>query len=107
MCNKIKFSHNYSKLMSQTSARLMWVFEFTKDESLNQDLFIAYDTLIEDTQEFYELKDGKYVVLLFLGNDGIPFTTIRPRKGRYGDKLEYYSGKIGEKFEIVIKEVKQ
>lgn len=53
------------------------------------------------------MKDGKYVVLLFLGNNGFPFTTIRSRKGRYGDKLEYYSGKIGEKFEIVIKPISE
>lgn len=104
MKNKIKFSHQYAKLFHQTKAKLMWVFEFTRDSSVDQELFIGYDTLIEDTLEHYELKDGKYVVLLFLGNYGYPFTTIRSRKGRYGDKLEFYSGKIGELFEIVVKE---
>ena len=52
---------------------------------------------------FYELKPGDYVLLLFVGSKGI-FTTIRSRKGRYGDKLEYYSKHINEEFEIVIKE---
>lgn len=60
MKNKIKFSHRYSKLIDQTSARLMWVFEFTrKSDAPEQDLFIAYDTLIEDTQEFLRVEGRK------------------------------------------------
>ena len=43
------------------------------------------------------------MLLLFLGANGL-FTTIRPRKGRYGDKLEYYSKHINEEFEVVIEE---
>lgn len=61
-----------------------------------------YDTTYDGGR--YELKKGDYVMLVFLGNLGIPFTTIRPAKGRYGDKFIYYRTHIGELFDIIIKE---
>ena len=51
-------------------------------------------------------KRGELVQLIFLGNKGIPFCTIRTRKGRYGDKYEYYKPLIGEWFDVVVKERK-
>lgn len=98
--NKIKFSHQYYKLQCQgDTARLIAVIPYLIDRNTPKD-FIGYDTWIFPDGH-YELKQGEYVLLLFLGASGV-FTTIRQRKGRYGDKLEYYSGKIGEMFEIVI-----
>lgn len=102
---KINFSHNYIKLQDQTSATLLAVFPLKlsrNDESHNS--LIAYDTAIKDGGN-YKLRSGEYVVLLFLGNKGIPFTTIRSHIGMYGlNKEEYYTKHIGEEFEIVIKE---
>lgn len=99
---KIKFSHSYWKLENQGSkARLIAAMPYHIDENTPKD-FLSYDTYFWPDGH-YELKPGDYVLLLFLGANGV-FTTIRPRKGRYGDKLEYYSAHIGEEFEIVIKE---
>ena len=106
---KINFSHNYIKLQDQTSATLLAVFPLklsrndVSHNSLSQ-FFIDYDTAIKDGGN-YKLRSGEYVVLLFLGNKSIPFTTIRSRIGMYGlNKEEYYTKHIGEEFEIVIKE---
>lgn len=105
---KIKFSHHYWKLQGKEHVRpvLCHVSPIRIDENTPKEL-LWYDTLYFDktgSQAYYELKPGDYVLLLFtVAGYGI-FTTIRPRKGRYGDKLEYYSKHIGEEFEIVIKE---
>lgn len=97
---KIKFSHRYYKLLGQRDrARLIAVMPCCIDENTPKD-FLAYDTRY-NMDGYYELKPGDYVLLLFLGSNGV-FTTIRSRKGRYGDRLEYYSAHIGEVFEIVI-----
>ena len=99
---KIKFSHSYYKLQAQGDrARLIAVIPYRIDENTPKD-FLAYDTWFY-MDGHYELKPGDYVLLLFLGANGV-FTTIRSRKGRYGDKLEYYSAHIGEEFEIEVKE---
>lgn len=99
---KIKFSHHYYKLQAQGDrVRLIAAMPYRIDENTPRD-FLNYDTWY-DFACHYELKPGDYVLLLFLGANGV-FTTIRPRKGRYGDKLEYYSKHINEEFEIVIKE---
>lgn len=99
---KIKFSHQYWKLNNQgDKARLIAVIPYRIDENSPVD-FLDYDTYYYPDGH-YELEPGDYVLLLFLGGKGV-FTTIRSRKGRYGDKLEYYSAHIGEEFEIVIEE---
>lgn len=99
---KIKFSHDYWKLLYQgDEATLIAAIPYRIDDNTPKE-FLAYDTYYYPDKH-YELKPGDYVLLLFLGANGV-FTTIRPRKGRYGDKLEYYSAHIGEAFKIVIKE---
>jgi hypothetical protein len=40
------------------------------------------------------------MVLLFLGNDLIPFTTVRPYTK---EKFLYYNWRVGEVFDIIIK----
>lgn len=101
---KIKFSHHYYKLAHaagrERKATLIAAIPYRIDETTPKS-FIENDTAYE--AGCYQLKPGDYVLLLFLGKYGL-FTTIRPRKGRYGDKLEYYSKHINEEFEIVIKE---
>lgn len=97
---QIKFSHNYRKLQGMGSyALLVAVIPYSINRDTPQAM-IDFDTTYEGGK--YYLKEGSYVLLLFLGRKGL-FSTIRPRKGRYGDKLEYYSRYIGWNFEIVIK----
>ena len=104
---KIKFSHRYCKLEGQGKiATLVYAGPIRIDESTPKKL-LRLDTMYYEegkgTFGYYNLKKGNYVLLIFI-TIGKMFTTIRPRKGRYGDKLEYYSAHIGEEFEIVIKE---
>lgn len=99
---KIKFSHKYYKLQSQgDKAILIAAIPYRIDDKTPAG-FIAYDTWYYPDGH-YELKSGEYVLLLLLGQRGV-FTTIRPRKGRHGDKLECYSQHIGEEFQIVVEE---
>ena len=110
--NQIKFSKIYPELWGQTTAELLAVKDITIDENTNKDL-IEYDTKSADGS-YYELKKGKYIQLVFLGNKNIPFCTIRSKYGASGqflrdmvDKTSYYKSKIGETFNIVILERKQ
>ena len=100
---KIKFSHDYRKLHGQHQARLMAAFKLDiGKEDLTSSALLAYDTLATEGTR-YKLNPGEHVLLLFLGDKGIPFTTIRPRYNRQRmDKLAYYSGLINQEFEIVI-----
>ncbi|MDR2790261.1 MAG: hypothetical protein LBB59_04735 [Campylobacteraceae bacterium] len=101
--NTIKFSHYYDKLNLQKTAELLTIRELTIPDDMNPFLKM-YDTryIIDEEERFYQFKDGKYIQLIFLGNYRVPFCTIRPRYGKYGDKKPYYEGKIGEIFNIVI-----
>lgn len=98
--NKVKFSKRYPKLWEQTTAELLVVKDITIDENTNKDL-LEYDTKALDGS-YYELKKGKYIQLIFLGNKNIPFCTIRSVYGKMGNKKEYYHAKVGETFNIVI-----
>ena len=106
--HKIKFSHDYVKLHDQHHARLLAVFKINIcKKSLESDPLLLYDTLTVSGTRFH-LGAGQHVLLLFLGDKGIPFTTIRPRRNRRGmDKLTYYHDLIGEDFEITIKKDKE
>lgn len=98
--NNIKFSKEYIKLHGQTSAKLLAVYPQTIDETYRE--LIDYDTIAVDGSR-YELKDGKYILLVFIGNKHIPFTTIRldkPLMNGMKSKLDYYKEKVGEDFEI-------
>lgn len=115
--NKIKFCHNYHKLFDQTTAKLLAIELLdAKDVQGNQQL-INYDTLYftehrtGSSANYYPLpKKGALIQLIFLGNHGIPFCTIRSRF-RYDinlkqnvDKVCYYEPLMGDWFDIVILE---
>jgi hypothetical protein len=101
---QIKFSHSYPKLNSQKQAKLLAV-EIYKRSDFSES-FIVYDTMylapsgnFDLVEKFYPLPPAKYMVLVFLGNDLIPFTTVR----RWTEeKFRYYSSSIGSIFDIVI-----
>lgn len=91
---RIGFSHNYSKLHNQTSAKLLNVEEVKKSD-LDPD-FIKYDT-----DGVFDLKYDTYLKLLLIGNKGIPFTTLRRNVENLQNK---YCKHIGEIFEIYVVE---
>jgi hypothetical protein len=94
----VKFSHVYPKLWGQKTAELLRVCLLA---SVNPTLR-EYDTKFLEGQ-YYELPKGKVIQLIFVGDKGIPFCTIR----RFtDDKWEYYTHQIGECFTIEITEAK-
>lgn len=97
----IKFSSDYPKLHGQTSGKLVAVEDIRIDKDTPKEL-IEYDTR-NSNGEYYNLKTGDYIQLIFVGNLGIPFCTIRSKRNRYAeDKGVYYRQHIGEVFAIEI-----
>lgn len=89
--NELKFNRNYTKLHNQKSGLLVGIFVAYKKD-LTQE-FVDYDT-----DGCYKLDENKaYMLLVFLGNKNIPFTTLR----RYNEEnmRKYHSGKV---YRIVI-----
>ena len=106
--NTIKFSHNYPKLHGQTGAVLLAVVPIRIDRNTPKEL-LEYDTTYYESVSLggsvvrhFPLPTGDYIQLIFLGNLGIPFCTIR--KAWPKQKVEHYNSKIGETFAIQIKE---
>ena len=103
----IKFSHHYPKLHGQTSAELLAVRTCTRDEM--SAAFIEYDTAYEGEAGvvgptmYYPLPRNKYMVLYFIGNERIPFTTVRRWTP---EKCTYYYEAVGQTFDIVHVEAK-
>lgn len=93
----ISFSHRYPKLHGQTFARLLLIELHEREELFPK--FIEYDTVYDGGH--YPLPLGTYMVLVFLGNDLIPFTTVRPWTK---EKYHYYKGGLGSIFEIRYKD---
>lgn len=90
---QIKFSHEYPKLHGQESALLLAV-ELRGRSDLTEK-FIEYDTAYSGGH--YPLPPAQYMVLIFLGNEMIPFTTVR----RWTEeKFRYYHNSIGKMFNI-------
>ncbi len=100
----IRFSHNYPKLHSQTTAELLAVKPIRIDGNTPMAL-IDYDTTYHDERGYicnYPLAKGDYIQLIFLGNLRVPFCTIR--KAWPPSKVEYYTAAIGETFAIEVME---
>lgn len=98
--NTIFFSHKYPKLHNQTKANLINIKVLDYNE-LHKDL-IEYDTSYESDgkKDYYPLPRTKLIQLVFLGNKGIPFCTIR----RYTEtKYSYYLDQLREEFKIITK----
>jgi hypothetical protein len=100
---RIKFSHHYPKLHEQRTEILLRVEIREKKELCNE--FIFYDTryYLEHGKDgekgyfYYLLPDVKLLCLVFLGNDLIPFTTVRRWTS---EKAKFYNGAIGQLFTI-------
>jgi len=97
----IKFSHDYPKLWSQKTAKLVHV-EVLEPDTIPKEL-LKYDTKTTEGG-YYEIDPKRrYLQLVFLGDFRIPFCTLRLYdKG----KQKYYEGQIGEQFKIDVKKWK-
>lgn len=99
----VKFSHNYPKLHNQTSAELLAVYPIRIDKNTPKEL-LEYDTSYLDEAKgewaHFPLPTGNYIQLVFRGNLGIPFCTIR--KAFPQSKVDYYTSHLRENFAIEI-----
>jgi len=91
----IKFNGDYVKLYGQTSAVLITVKTLSTYEMSKE--LIDYDTFKKDGSK-YDLKEGVYFQLFFIGNLGIPFSTFR--KANYDNSI--YWSCFGKEFKIEI-----
>jgi len=92
----IKFSSNYPKLWNQKTATLLEI-RLLQRENLRKEL-IEYDTK-NNNGEYYQLPKGTLLQLIFVGDKGIPFCTLRRHTPA---KEVYYQSHIGYMFDIVI-----
>ena len=92
---QIKFSHEYPKIHGQKIAKLLSI-EIVERINLT-DKFIDYDTIFDGG--FYSIPKGKYMILIFLGGEFIPFTTVRRWTP---EKFRYYELNIGKIFNLSI-----
>jgi len=92
----IKFSHDYYKLPARLpfKAKLIQLIQF--DKALLSKEFIEYDTKYKDGN--YPLPNGMLLILVFLFDDSIIFTTIR--RSNYS-KFSYYQNNVGKTFECI------
>jgi hypothetical protein len=96
MSDIIRFSGEYVKLHGQGKAVLMDMFPLEIDGGSHAEL-VEYDTIRTDGSRRH-LADGHYLLLLFRGDKGIPFTAFR--RWTYG-KMLHYKERIGQEFDVV------
>lgn len=100
---KIRFSHCYTKLNAQDYAPGEPIEEATLLDVSVRDLadlsseFLAYDT----DNGLYHLDPGKYLLLILKKSGSHLFTTLRKYTP---EKYESLKSKIGNKFEIWVKD---
>lgn len=94
---EINFDHNYKKLHNQHIAVLINVAAVDGANMKNKKGFVKYDT-----DGKYEIDEKeKYLYLVFVGINMIPFTTLRKNNL---ENVEKYVGAEGDYFKIVIEE---
>ncbi len=95
---EIKFSRNYKKLYNQKKAVLIERF-IVYPEELSKE-FLDFDT---DGGKYKLNMKQCYLVLYFIGDKKIPFTTLR----KYNEEnTSKYFNSVGEIFKIVVEKEK-
>jgi len=92
---EIRFNRNYKKLHNQKKAVLIQTAT-VKGENIQKE-FVKYDT---DFLFEFDKKET-YLLLIFVGDKMIPFTTLRKLNI---ENVKQYVGYEGDYFDIVIEE---
>lgn len=101
----ILFDNNYPKLHGQKRAVLCGAITGMTPQFL-RDMFpglIEHDTKRDDGRFYHIIENGVYMLLIFIGDKGIMFPTLRKQNE---ENLNFYGAARGEEFEIVIIEEK-
>jgi hypothetical protein len=100
----IHFSSNYPKLCGQTSGTLIKVRTLTREYVFENKELLEYDTKKMNGRYYklpYDVKKGRFIQLIFIGNHAIPFCTLRS----FSDsKLRFYLDCIDREFIFKITE---
>ena len=103
MVNKIEFKCNFPKLCNQANAKLVWIDEIRDCDFIlkypHLKALFEYDTKQPDGK-FYNINRGDYLLLFFVGDKVIMFSTLRRDNPSNRSK---YINKIGKWFEVEIK----
>ena len=101
MANVIKFDCNYPKLCNQAHAQLVKVEEvYLLPDSLKYQALVEYDTKRPDGT-YLKLKRATYLLLFFVGDKGIMFSTFRTPST---ENVNKFLDKEGSWFEVVVKD---
>ena len=85
--DKIVFRNNFRKLGSQKYCYCLRIMELNVNKKLKSTKdFLKYDTEPYD----FPIKNGNYLYLLFIGDKGIPFTTLRKNNEENKEKYKEY-----------------
>lgn len=98
---QILFDNNYPKLHNQKHARLVMVIQGLLGEMLLKNFpdLTFYDTLRDDGR-YYDIKpEESYMLLIFIGNKEIMFSTLRKQNE---ENAILYAESIGEVYNIKI-----
>ena len=103
MANELEFDSNYSKLCNQAHAQLVWCEKvFCNPEDIKYKSLVEYDTRKRDGT-YYKIRKASYLLLLFVGDKGIMFSTLRTPDTK---NINNFCGKEGSLFDILIKDGK-
>ena len=92
---EIKFNKNYKKLHNQKTACLI-------QTAVVKGIDIPKDFIEYDTDNSYKInKRATYLLLVFVGNKIIPFTTLRKLNI---ENVKKYIGHEGDYFDIIVEE---
>ena len=94
----IKFTDNMPKLQGQTTATLVNWGAMSGYQLQKHPDFWNYDTLKSDGTNYKLNNDGNYLILYFVGDKGILFSTIR----KLNEVNKHYITEIGKQFKIEI-----
>lgn len=98
---EIRFDNNYPKLHNQKHARLVMVIQGILGEMLLKNFpdLTFFDTLRDDGI-YYDIKpEESYMLLLFVGDKEIMFSTLRKQNE---EKAILYAESIGEVYKLKI-----
>lgn len=101
---KILFDNDYPKLHGQKQAKLLMSIGDVSEALLRTKFadLLDYDTQRSDGKFYRSWQVGeKFLLLLFLGDKGILFTSLRKNNE---ENRNIYNNSVGDIFEIIIKE---
>ncbi len=98
MIKTIKFADNMPKLHGQTSATLVYWSALAGCQLAKHPALWDYDTKKSDGTIYKLNPYGRYLLLFFVGDKGIMFSTIR----KLNEENKHYMSEVNERFTIEI-----